>query len=143
MTLKQIQSDMIAAMKSGDKARKNVLSNLAAAIKKAAIDKKIRDNIPESLVDEVLTKEKKVCQEMIETCPCERLDLMREYFINMAIITEYAPKILSDEKEISELIDEIIFSNPAIDMKTIMPMLKGKVDMKIANKLVKGKLGNA
>ena len=140
MTLKKLQNDMLAALRSGDKTRKNVLSNLVAAVKKTAIDKKVRGDIAESLVDEVLTKEKKVCQEMIDTCPNERQDLLNEYNLHLAIITEYAPKILNNEAEISKMIDDIIFSNPTISIKEIMPMLKGKVDMKIANSLVKQKL---
>ena len=33
MTLQQLQKDMIAAMKSGEKVRKNVISSLIAAVK--------------------------------------------------------------------------------------------------------------
>lgn len=137
MTLEKIQKDMLAALKSGDKTRKLVLSNLAAAIKKAAIDKKIKDNISEDLVNEVILKEKKTVQEMIDTCPNEREDLRKEYSLQMAIITEYAPRILDDENDIRIYIHEVMETLETPNMKTIMPLLKGKVNMKIANQILK------
>ena len=77
MTLEKLQQEMIAAMKTGDKFRKTVISTTIAQIKKAAIDKGCRDNIPESLVDEVLLKTKKTAQEMIDTCPKDRKDKLK------------------------------------------------------------------
>ena len=68
MTLETLQKEMIAAMKNKDKVRKDVLSSLIGAIKKAAIDQKCKENITEKLVDEVILKEKKTVQEMIDTC---------------------------------------------------------------------------
>ena len=40
MTLEVLQKEMIAAMKSGNKLRKEAISSLVGAIKKAAIDEK-------------------------------------------------------------------------------------------------------
>ena len=50
MTFEKLQQDMIAAMKARDADRKEVLSNLVSATKKAAIDKQSRDNITEEIV---------------------------------------------------------------------------------------------
>ena len=92
MTLEKFQSEMIAAMKEKNKPRKDTISSLIGAIKKTAIDKKCKDNITEELCNEVILKEKKTVQEMIDTCPKEREDLLYEYQIRMAIISEFAPK---------------------------------------------------
>ena len=140
MTIEILQRDMIAAMKSSHKVRKEVISNLIASIKRAAIDKKCKDNISEELVNEVIIKEKKIAQEMIDTCPANRADLLLNYELKYAIINEYAPRILDNPEEISKYIDNLIIEHPGIDMKTIMPMLKGKVDMKTASKIVKEKI---
>ena len=59
MTLEKLQEQMISAMKNGDKPRKTAISGYIAAIKKVAIDKGCRDNIPEEMVNETLTKLKK------------------------------------------------------------------------------------
>ena len=56
MQMEQLQKDMIAAMKARDKVRKDAISSLVSAAKKAAIDEGCRDNIPEELVN--MTKQK-------------------------------------------------------------------------------------
>ena len=143
MKLQELQKEMIKAMKDGDMDRKSVLSNAIAAIKKAAIDKRIREDIPEDLVDEVLLKEKKTIQEMIDTCSADREETLAEYNIKMVIISEYAPTLLTDENEIKEKILSIINdkieltkTNRGLIMKQIAPELKGKADMSIVNKVL-------
>ena len=54
MKLETLQKDMIAAMKARDKERKDAISSLVSAVKKAAIDGGCREDVPESLVDQVL-----------------------------------------------------------------------------------------
>ena len=51
MTLETLQKEMVKAMKEKEKVRKAVFSNLVAAVKKTAIDKKCKDNISEELVN--------------------------------------------------------------------------------------------
>lgn len=142
MTLEVLQSAMIAAMKERNKSRKDAISSLIGAIKKAAIDKNCRDNIAEELVNEVILKEKKTVQEMVDTCPAERTELIAEYQMRLDVINEFAPQIISDEGEIKTLIESILATlgdeanNKGVVMKTVMPQLKGKVDMKIANKVL-------
>lgn len=143
MTLEKLQKEMFLAMKTGDIQRKNVLSVVIANIKTSAINNKCKDNIPDSLVDEVLIKEKKIIQEMIDTCPESRIEKLAEYNIMKAIIGEYAPNIISDPIEIKKLIldtlndeYELVKSNRGVIMKVVMPVLKGKVDMKLANQIV-------
>ena len=142
MTLETLQKEMIAAMKNKDKERKDVLSSLIGAVKKAAIDQKCKENITEKLVNEVILKEKKTVQEMIDTCPTERAELLHKYKECMSIIDEFAPQLITDENQIKSMIYNIIsstdiheFGKSAV-MKTVMPKLKGKVDMKVANKVL-------
>ena len=47
MQFKQLQEDMIAAMKARDKSRKDAISVLVSAAKKAAIDEGCREDIRE------------------------------------------------------------------------------------------------
>lgn len=142
MKLEILQVAMITAMKNKNKARKDTLSSLIGAVKKAAIDKMCKDNITDKLVDEVILKEKKTVQEMIDTCPPERTELLKEYTDRLQVINEFAPIIITDEEEIRKTIYHLISitdiqkeSKGAV-MKAIMPQLKGKVDMKIANKVL-------
>lgn len=141
MTLEVLQKEMISAMKSGNKLRKEAISSLIGAVKKVAIDEKCRDNIPEELVNKVILKEKKTMQDMIDTCPESREDLLNEYKGKMEVICEFVPAMMSEE-EVQKTVCEIIESadipqlNVGAVMKVVMPKLKGKADGKLINKVV-------
>ena len=143
MTLEMLSKEMIIAMKNKDKLRKDTISALIGAVKKAGIDKGCRDNIPESLVIEVILKEQKTINEMIDTCPKDRIDLLKEYINRAEIIKEFAPKMLTEEEIKEEFLNfckekniELIKNNKAIIMKNFMPTIKGRADGKIANKII-------
>lgn len=144
MTLEKLQSEMIHAMKNGNKFRKQVISDLIGNIKTAAINKNCRDNITEAFVDEVLLKCKKTAQEMIDTCPADRVETLAQYKNQLEIINEFAPVLIVNEDMIKKMINEALDANnieptkknKGMVMKTIMPMFKGKADMKIVNKVI-------
>ena len=144
MTLEKLQSDMIQAMKNGDKFRKGVIADLIGNVKKVAIDKNCRDNIAESLVDEVLLKCKKTAQEMIDTCPADRVETLAEYKKQLDIIDEFAPQLITDEAQIKTIIalytsDEgidLVKANRGKVMKLASANLKGKADMSVVSKVV-------
>lgn len=136
MTLDFLQKEMIAAMKNKDKERKNTISSLVQAVQKFGIDNKCKDNITEAQIDAVILKEKKTVQEMIDTCPSDRVETLKEYKTKLAIINEFAPSLMDNEEDIKKFIQktglELIKSNRG----KIMAALKGKADMKVANKVV-------
>jgi uncharacterized protein YqeY len=148
MTLEQLQKEMIQAMKNKDVVRKSVLSSAVSAVKNAAIAKQCRDNIDETLVTEVLLKEKKTIQEQVDTCPVDRIDVLKAYEEKLAIIDEYCPKLLDDQAKISDIIQNLCFdagvdllkSNKGSVMKLVMPHFKGRADMKIVNQVIGGLL---
>lgn len=149
MTLETLQTEMIAAMKAKNKSRKDTISSLIGAIKKTAIDKRCKDNITEELVNEVILKEKKTVQEMIDTCPANRTDLFFEYQERLNVIDEFAPKLVTDKDEIKRIILSVLpdsteisinKSNKGQIMKHVMPHMKGKADMKIVNEVLEDML---
>ena len=142
MRLEILQQQMIAAMKAKNKLRKDTISSLIGAVKKTAIDKMCKDNITEELVNEVLLKEKKTMQEMIDTCPTDRVETLEEYNQKMAIIDEFVPKMMTED-EIRQTINHLIatvdsmeYGNKGSIMKVVSPVLKGKADMKLVNQIV-------
>ena len=140
MEFRQLQSEMISAMKAKDKPRKEVISGLVAAVKKVAIDKGVREDIPSDMVDSVILKELKSAQESVDTCPAERTDLLEEYRYNVSVIKEFAPKLLSAE-EVKQILNEkyaevIATKNKGMIMKTVMADLKGKADGKVISSVV-------
>lgn len=144
MKLEILQHDMYAAMKAQNKSKKEALSALIAAVKKVGIDKGCRDNIPEELVDAAIMKEVKTIKEMIDTCPASRVEMLKQYKNRLRIAEEYAPKLIDDPNVIKTVIRkacemndiELISSNKGIIMKCIMPIMKGKYDMKTVNQCV-------
>ena len=149
MKLETLQNEMIQAMKNGDKLRKSVLSELVDAVKKASMTNKGRVEITERLVDETLLKYKKMVQEMIDTCPADRVETLNEYKKQMTVVAEFAPTLITDETEIRYLILDIININNHVElvkanrgyiMKIVAPVLKGKVDMSVVSKVLGGML---
>lgn len=140
MPLTYLQKEKIAAMKAKDNRRKQVLSEIIDTCQKAVITPKGRLDLTEQLVNESLIKYQKMVQEMIDTCPATRTDLLDEYKANMEIVKEYAPKLLTDEKEIWDFIQSLNIELITANRGLIMKKLKGKVDMKIANKILGEKL---
>ena len=144
MTLDKLQTEMIAAMKNKDKMRKSVLTGLVDSVKKAAIDRNCRDNITETLVDEVLLKYKKMVQEQIDTCPTDRVEVLEQYKQQMEVVAEFAPILITDVDEIKTLIEEyadgakirLCKDNRGTLMKILSRNLRGKVDMGIVNKVL-------
>jgi uncharacterized protein YqeY len=148
MTLEVLQNEMIASMKSGNKLRKSVLSGLVDAVKKASMTNKGRVDITEQLVDETLLKYKKMVQEMIDTCPAERAETLAEYKAQSAIVSEFAPTLITNESDIEDMITRYVYSadipllksNRGMIMKGLAPTLKGKADMSVVNKVLGGML---
>lgn len=140
MTLEVLNAEMITAMKNKNKIRKDVISSMVQAVKKYGIDNMCKDNITEEQIDAVILKEKKTVQEMIDTCPADRTEILAEYNAKMAIIDEFAPKLMTDEAEIKAFVEGLGIELIKTNRGQIMGALKGKADMKAANKVVGGML---
>ena len=140
MTLKNLQDAMIAAMKAKDKPRKESISALVSAVKKAGIDNGCREDIPEEMVNQVILKELKSVKEQIDTCPADRTDLLDAYKARYDVMNEFAPKLLSAE-EVKVILEEkfaevLATKNKGMIMKAVMGELKGKADGKVINQVV-------
>ena len=140
MKLEVLQKEMGAAMKARDKERKETISALVAAVKKLAIDEGKREDIPEELVDRAVLKELKTVKEQMDTCPDDRVELKEEYQNRYRIISEFAPKMMSED-EIKEVLttkfaEVVATKNKGQIMKAVMAELKGKADGKTINQVV-------
>lgn len=152
MTLKdRISEDLKTAMKSGDKLRLETLRTLRAALMEREIEK--RGGGPGMTPDDevgVLTSAAKKRKESIESfAKGGRQDLVDQETKELEIIREYLPKQLTPE-EVEQVITAIMAetgSSTAADFGKVMPAvmkeLKGKVDGRLVQELVKKKLGAA
>ena len=137
-----VRSAMMQAMKDKDKARKDALSLLLAALKNKAIDK--RADLTEEEENAVIFREIKQAQETVETTPADRTQIIEEAKLRISVYSEFAPKLM-DEAEIREVITAVL-SELSIDkptakdkgriMKTLMPRVKGKADGSLVNQVL-------
>ena len=138
----EVRSAMMAAMKAKDKERKDALSALLTALKNKAIDK--RADLTEEEETQVILKEIKQLKETIEMTPADRTDILAECNSRLAVLEEYAPKMM-DEEEIKAVVSEVL-SALGLDaptakekgkiMKELMPKVKGKADGKLVSEVV-------
>ena len=140
MELKQLQNDMVAAMKARDKERKDAISSLVSAVKKVAIDEGCREDVPEELTNRVIMKELKTVKEQIDSCPADRTDLLESYQKRYDVIREYAPSMMSAEEVkafiLKEFPEEASSKNKGLIMKNVMGKLKGKAEGKTISSVV-------
>ena len=143
MTLEMLSKEMITAMKNKDRFRKDAISVLIGAAKRVAIDRGCRDDVPESIVAEVILKEQKTLNEMIDSCPENRSEKLAEYKARATVIAEFAPKMMTEDEIAMELgmyctLEglELTKANRAAIMRGFMPTIKGRADGKLANKVI-------
>ena len=138
----EVRSAMMAAMKAKDKERKDALSALLTALKNKAIDK--RADLTEEEETQVILKEIKQLKETIEMTPADRTDILAECNSRLAVLEEYAPKMM-DEEEIKAVVSEVLaalgLDAPTAKakgkiMKELMPKVKGKADGKLVSEVV-------
>ncbi len=141
----RINSDLVSAMKAGDKQRTIALRGLKAAIKYREIDK--RDDLTDEDVIEVVSSVVKRHRDSIEQYGTGgREDLVREEMAQMEIALAYLPEQLGPEeieKHVDEIIAEVDASGPSDIgkvMKGIMPKLKGRADGKLIKEIVTRRL---
>lgn len=144
MTLDVLQEEMVKAMKSGDKFRKDVIADMISDIKTAAINNKCMDNITEDFVGKMLTKYKKTTQEMIDTCPTDRVGTLAQYKNRLEIVNEFAPQLMDDERTIRMLLQKwtmermiaITNANRGQIMKIAKQEIGNVANMKVVNKVL-------
>lgn len=138
----EVRSDMVAAMKAGEKEKKETLSLLLAALKNKAIDK--REDLTEEEENTVVLKEIKQLNETMELTPADRTDIIEQCRFRISIMEQYAPKMM-EEDEIKEIILQVLkdleIEVPAMKdkgriMRELMPKVKGKADGKLVNQVL-------
>lgn len=139
---KEVQQQMMAAMKAKDTERKNALSLLLAALKEKAKDK--REDLTEEEENAIIQKEIKQTRETMDAAPADRDDIRQECQLKLDIYQAFAPKEMSEEEIralVQSVLDQLQITAPTMRdkgpvMKHLMPQVKGKADGKLVNKIV-------
>jgi hypothetical protein len=142
----KIRDDAAAALKAGDRRRRQALSNIVSALKKERID----TGRPPAEADELalLKRERKRRAEAIELYEqAGRSDLADQERYEVELIAGYMLEEMGDE-ELLQLVDEAIAATDAVtprDMGKVMGWLKpkvaGRADGKRLSELVRDRLG--
>ena len=144
----RLQADVIAAMRSGDSLRRDVLRMaLNTAYNQ---EKRTRAPLSEDDVIAVVSREVKTRRESIEAFQKGgREDLATKERAEVAILQEYLPEALSDQ-ELRALVDEAVAStgaSSARDLGKVMgwlsPRTRGRADGRRLSELVAQRLASA
>ena len=137
-------------MKSGDKARVEVLRYALSLVKGAEKDKQAKEPAGAALTDEeasaVLQKEVKRRKEAVELFrKGNRADLVEKEEGELAVLYGYIPKELS-EAELGAIVDGLITGGGGDFnslMRETMKAAKGRADGRMAGEIIRKKLGQA
>ena len=147
MTLSErINNDLKEAMKSKDSFRLSVIRMVKGAMQLAKPNP--REELTDDDVITVISKQIKMRNDSIKEFEAAgRSDLVEQNKKEIEILNTYMPKQLSEE-ELTEIIDKVFEelkptsqNDMGLIMKNISPLVKGKADMSLVNKLVKERLG--
>lgn len=147
MTLSErINNDLKEAMKSKDSFRLSVIRMVKGAMQLAKPNP--REELTDDDVITVISKQIKMRNDSIKEFEAAgRSDLVEQNKKEIEILNTYMPKQLSEE-ELTEIIDKVFDEvkptsqkDMGLIMKNISPLVKGKADMSLVNKLVKERLG--
>ncbi len=147
MTLSErINNDLKEAMKSKDSFRLSVIRMVKGAMQLAKPNP--RDELTDDDVITVISKQIKMRNDSIKEFEAAgRSDLVEQNKKEIEVLNTYMPKQLSEE-ELTEIIDKVFEEvkptsqkDMGLIMKNISPLVKGKADMSLVNKLVKERLG--
>ena len=142
--LQKITDDMKTAMKSGDKARLEVLRFTLAGLNAAQKEKTLADpqaTLGDEEVITILQKEAKKRKDAIELFnQGNRADLVEKETADLRVIYEYLPQELSRE-EIVAIVKDLKAKGVATDfsglMKETMKIAKGRADGKTVGDVIK------
>lgn len=141
----KILTDLKNAMKNQNKDLLNVVRMIKGAIQLEEINLKRELNDEEIVA--VISKQIKIRKETInELKDSGRDDLINQTSKEIEILEKYMPAMMSEE-DINKVLDEVFNEiNPTSQadigkvMGKVSPLLKGKADMSLVNKLVKDRL---
>ena len=142
----RIKGDGAAALKAGDRRRREALSQFLAALKKERIDSRKQPAEADELV--VLKRERKRRVEALELYEqAGRDDLADQERFEAELLAAYMPEELSAD-ELAVMVDEAIAATGAASsgemgkvMSALVPKVAGRADGKALSELVRTKLG--
>lgn len=146
MLAEKINNDLKEAMKNKDSFKLGVIRMIKGAMQLAKPNP--REELTDDDVIQVISKQIKMRKDAIEQFEAAgREDLVLQNKKEIEILSSYMPEEMSLE-ELNKTIDKVFEEVKPISskdmgliMKNISPLVKGRADMSLVNKLIKERLG--
>lgn len=140
--IENVRKSMVKAMRQKDKETKDSLSMLLAALQNKQIEK--RTELTETEEFEVVKKEIRQTKETMESAPDDRNDIKEMCRKRLDVYAAFAPEEMSEEEIksiIYNVLEKIGITNPSTKdkgkiMKELMPLVKGRADGGVVNRIV-------
>lgn len=140
--IESVRKSMVEAMRQKDKETKDSLSMLLAALQNKQIEK--RAELTEAEEFEVVKKEIRQTKETMESAPENRNDIEEMCRKRLDVYAAFAPEEMSEEEiksVIYNVLEKIGITNPSTKdkgkiMKELMPLVKGRADGGVVNRIV-------
>lgn len=137
-----VRTKMMEALKSGNKEVKTNYSMLLAALEGAEKDK--RSELTNEEEVSVVSKLVKQTKETLALTPSDRQDVIVSCNNAIALYSEFLPTQLSEDEVLSIIhkvlekleITKMTMKDKGRVMKELMPLVKGKADGTIVNKII-------
>lgn len=145
MLADKINNDLKEAMKNKDSFKLGVIRMIKGAMQLAKPNP--RDELTDDDVIQVISKQIKMRKDAIEQfTSAGRMDLAEQNSQEIEVLNSYMPEQLSEE-ELMDIIDKVFeevkptsSKDMGLIMKSITPLVKGKADMSLVNRLIKERL---
>ena len=146
MLAEKINNDLKEAMKNKDSFKLGVIRMIKGAMQLAKPNP--REELTDDDVIQVISKQIKMRKDAIEQFEAAgREDLVLQNKKEIEILSSYMPEEMSLE-ELNKTIDKVFeevkptsSNDMGLIMKNISPLVKGRADMSLVNKLIKERLG--
>ena len=146
MLAEKINNDLKEAMKNKDSFKLGVIRMIKGAMQLAKPNP--REELTDDDVIQVISKQIKMRKDAIEQFEAAgREDLVLQNKKEIEILSSYMPEEMSLEelnKTIDKVFEEVKPTSPkdmGLIMNNISPLVKGRADMSLVNKLIKERLG--
>ena len=125
--LERLQEEMKKALKAKETARLSVIRMLISEIKNEAVSAAQTKRSPQEVVAAYLKRLNKAKEEF-----AMKADFVAGLEAEIKVVEEFLPKLMSRE----EIVAFIKANVSDVQMKTVMPLLKGKADGKLVADIV-------
>ena len=146
MLSEQVDQDLIAAIKSGDESRRDILRYLKSSLKNYQINEQKAEMSDEDVLTVIAREVKKRKESVTAYEQIGKTELAQDEQKEIDILQKYLPAQMN-EAEVTNIVNSYMDEHKDQNLQigqvigALSPQLKGKADMGLVAKLIKERLG--